>query len=34
MQTWRQVVYHKDKWVTREMSEFLKLAGAGQGGAV
>ena len=34
MQAWRQVVYHKDKWVTREMSEFLKLAGAGQGGAV
>ncbi|HIZ79740.1 MAG TPA: LysR family transcriptional regulator [Candidatus Lachnoclostridium stercorigallinarum] len=30
MQTWRQVVYHKDKWVTREMQEFLNLAGAGR----
>ncbi|HJC47843.1 MAG TPA: LysR family transcriptional regulator [Candidatus Lachnoclostridium pullistercoris] len=28
MQTWRQIVYHRDKWVTREMSEFLRLAGA------
>ncbi len=28
MQVWRQIVYHKDKWVTREMAEFLKLAGA------
>lgn len=26
MQTWRQIFYHKDKWVTREMQEFLKLA--------
>lgn len=22
---WRQVVYHKDKWVTREMAEFFRL---------
>lgn len=28
MQVWRQIVYHKDKWVTREMAEFLSLAGA------
>lgn len=28
MQVWRQIVYHKDKWVTREMQEFLRLAGA------
>ncbi len=26
MQTWRQIFYHKDKWVTREMQEFLNLA--------
>ena len=26
MQTWRQIYYHKDKWVTREMQEFLRLA--------
>lgn len=26
MQTWRQIFYHKDKWVTREMQEFLHLA--------
>lgn len=25
MQIWRQVVYHKDKWVSREMAEFLRL---------
>lgn len=25
MRIWRQVVYHKDKWVTREMEAFLKL---------
>lgn len=25
MRVWRQVVYHKDKWVTREMAEFLRL---------
>lgn len=24
--TWRQLLYHKDKWVTREMAEFIKLA--------
>lgn len=28
MRVWRQIVYHKDKWVTREMAEFLKLAKA------
>lgn len=27
MQTWRQIVYHKDKWVTREMNAFIELAG-------
>ncbi|MGN0373630.1 MAG: LysR family transcriptional regulator [Enterocloster sp.] len=26
MRTWRQIVYHKDKWVTREMDAFMKLA--------
>ena len=26
MQTWRQIFYHKDRWVTREMQEFLRLA--------
>ena len=26
MRTWRQIVYHKDKWVTREMDAFLRLA--------
>ena len=26
MQTWRQIFYHKDKWVTREMQESLRLA--------
>lgn len=26
MQTWRQIFYHKDKWVTGEMQEFLRLA--------
>ena len=26
MQTWRQFFYHKDKWVTREIQEFLRLA--------
>ena len=25
MQTWRQIFYHKNKWVTREMQEFLRL---------
>ena len=26
MQTWRQIFYHKDKWVTKEMQEFRRLA--------
>lgn len=26
MQIWRQLVYHKDKWVTREMHAFIELA--------
>lgn len=26
MQTWRQIFYHKNKWVTKEMQEFLRLA--------
>ena len=26
MQIWRQIVYHKDKWVTREMNAFIQLA--------
>lgn len=26
MRTWRQIVYHKDKWVTREMDAFVRLA--------
>ena len=26
MRTWRQIVYHKDKWVTREMEAFVALA--------
>lgn len=26
MRTWRQIVYHKDKWLTREMSSFIELA--------
>lgn len=26
IRTWRQLLYHKDKWVTREMAEFIKLA--------
>lgn len=25
LQTWRQVVYHKDKWVSREMKAFIEL---------
>lgn len=28
MRIWRQIVYHKDKWVTREMKAFLELAAA------
>lgn len=23
---WRQIIYHRDKWVTREMTEFIRLA--------
>lgn len=26
MQTWRQIFYHRDKWVTREMQAFFELA--------
>ena len=26
LKVWRQLVYHKDKWVTKEMAAFLKLA--------
>ena len=26
MRIWRQIVFHKDKWMTREMSAFLELA--------
>lgn len=26
MRIWRQIFYHKDKWVTREMDAFIKLA--------
>lgn len=26
IRTWRQLLYHKDKWVTREMAEFIRLA--------
>lgn len=26
MQIWLQIIYHKDKWVTREMAEFIRLA--------
>lgn len=26
IQVWRQILYHKDKWVTREMEEFIRLA--------
>lgn len=26
LQVWRQIVYHKDKWVTKEMEAFLELA--------
>lgn len=27
MRIWKQIVYHKDKWVSREMEAFLLLAG-------
>lgn len=30
MRVWRQAVYHKDKWVTREMAEFLRLIREGR----
>lgn len=33
MQVWRQILYHKDKWVTREMEEFFRLAGGTDGRA-
>lgn len=26
IRTWRQILYHKDKWVTREMAEFIRLS--------
>ena len=26
IRTWRQILYHKDNWVTREMAEFIRLA--------
>lgn len=26
LRVWRQIVYHKDKWITKEMDAFLKLA--------
>ena len=26
MRIWRQIVFHKDKWMTREMNAFLELA--------
>ena len=26
IRTWRQILYHKDKWVTREMADFIRLA--------
>ncbi|XCP86104.1 LysR family transcriptional regulator [Roseburia hominis] len=26
LQVWRQIFYHKDKWVTKEMTAFLQLA--------
>ena len=29
MRTWRQMVYHKEKWVTREMAAFIELAKEG-----
>ena len=25
IRVWKQVVYHKDKWVSREMQEFIRL---------
>ena len=26
MRIWRQILYHKDKWITREMNAFIELA--------
>lgn len=26
MKLWRQILYHKDKWITREMNAFIELA--------
>lgn len=26
MRVWRQILYHKDKWITREMNAFIELA--------
>ena len=26
MRIWRQILYHKDKWLTREMNAFIELA--------
>lgn len=26
MRIWRQILYHKDKWITREMDAFIRLA--------
>ena len=26
LEVWRQILYHRDKWVSREMSGFLELA--------
>ena len=26
MRIWRQILYHKDKWITREMEAFIALA--------
>ncbi|MCD8122548.1 MAG: LysR family transcriptional regulator [Clostridiales bacterium] len=28
LRAWRQVLYHKDKWITREMTAFIQLAQA------
>ena len=34
MNVWRQIVYHKDKWVTREMKAFLELAAEDKNGKI
>jgi len=31
MRGWRQILYHKDKWVSREMEAFIELAGGKTG---